>query len=69
MGILFVTACATRYGSNGRDSDAKKTYPVLPLKVEYHLTSFGQQFIQLLNNVEKLEKKISKSRNRLKATC
>lgn len=38
----------------------KKTYPVLPLKVEYQLTSFGRQFIHLLDQVEMLERKIGR---------
>ncbi len=41
---------------------AKKSFPVIPLKVEYHLTPFGRQFIQLLDHVEKLERKLKTKR-------
>lgn len=39
----------------------KKSYPVIPLKVEYSLSSFGRQFIQLLDHVDHLERKLGQT--------
>ncbi len=35
----------------------KLTYPELPPRVEYHLTSFGQEFAEILDRIEALRHK------------
>lgn len=40
----------------------KLSYPEVPPRVEYHLTSFGQEFVEILDRIEALR---SKSGNKL----
>lgn len=36
----------------------KTSYPEVPPRVEYHITTFGREFAQLLDHVDKLEQRI-----------
>lgn len=45
----------TRYGLM-----TKKVFPQVPLKVEYRLTGFGKKFVQLLDQIKRLQKELDR---------
>jgi DNA-binding HxlR family transcriptional regulator len=42
----------------------KLTYSELPPRVEYHLTSFGQEFAEILDQIEALQRKFKMNSDR-----
>lgn len=42
----------------------KLTYPELPPRVEYHLTPFGQEFAEILDQIEALQQKFKMDSDR-----
>ncbi|WP_228014615.1 winged helix-turn-helix transcriptional regulator [Fortiea sp. LEGE XX443] len=42
----------------------KLTYPELPPRVEYHLTPFGQEFAEILDQIESLQQKFKMNSHR-----
>jgi DNA-binding HxlR family transcriptional regulator len=42
----------------------KSIYPELPPRVEYHLTPFGQEFTEILDQIEVLQQKFKINRDR-----
>jgi DNA-binding HxlR family transcriptional regulator len=42
----------------------KLTYSELPPRIEYHLNSFGQEFVEILDRIEALQRKFKMDSNR-----
>lgn len=55
--------CLTRLGQFG--IVGKLTYPEIPPRVEYHLTPFGQEFAEILDQIEALRHKFKNGQQSL----